>query len=266
MIDRIEAGQFDVEGLDMAVEDKMDMGLGAGARADAGALTDAGERSQQSRPISAVLFDMDGTLIDSERLGFRAWHVAGDELGVPIDDALIRGFVGITKASCLEQLTERLGSRAAAEELFAAHERARDELATTELTLKPGAREVLEALDRRGVYLGLATSTSTASARATLERMGLARYFDGMTFGDEVAHGKPAPDIYLKAAARAGVDPAACAVVEDSPNGTRAGHAAGMRVYLVPDTIEPDDEIRSKAAAVLDSLFDLEGALEPLLA
>lgn len=85
---------------------------------------------------------------------------------------------------------------------------------------------------------------------------------DSITTGDECEHGKPAPDIFLLAASRAGAAPEECAVVEDSPNGARAGHTAGMAVYFVPDLIAPTDEVRGLAAEVLPSLNELIPALE----
>lgn len=220
--------------------------------------------------IKAVLFDMDGTLVDSERLGRRSWLTAAAERGVGdvVDDALITSFVGITRDSALDRLTALLGSRAEAEALFCRHEELHRGMEKGELALLPGAREALVALRRRGVHLGLATSTrrANATARLQLPQIDLYGLFDTMTFGDEVAHGKPEPDIYLEAARRAGVEPEECAVVEDSPNGVRSGHAAGMRVYLVPDTVEPTEEILGKSSAVLTSLSELEEALAPHLA
>lgn len=213
--------------------------------------------------IKAVLFDMDGTLIDSETLGRKAWHIAGEQLGVPVSDELITSFVGINRASVLGILEGRMGSREAADRLFNAHVAVRDEMAKTELALKPGARECLAELRARGVYLGLGTSSRrvTATMNLKLPQIDLYGAFDGFTFGDEVTHGKPAPDIYLNGAAQAGVSPDECAVVEDSPNGVRSGHAAGMHVYLVPDTVEPTPEIVGMCDGVLPSLLDLVPAL-----
>ena len=129
------------------------------------------------------------------------------------------------------------------------------------LELKSCAIEGLEALRAAGVPCGVATSTFRDLAEPTLERMGLLGYFNHVTCGGDVKNGKPAPDIFLRAMELEGVDPAECAVVEDSPNGVRAGFASGASVYLVPDLIEPSQEILGMCWRVLGSLAELPAAL-----
>ena len=212
--------------------------------------------------IKAVLFDLDGTLVDTELLSARAWLASGERLGLDVSEELIKSFVGRTADAVTNMLVEHLGiTEATAHELFSLHRSIKEELMENELAAKPFAAKALSALKDHGFALGLATSSYRPVAERELEPFGMQAYFDSITCGDEIEHGKPAPDIYLLAAERLGMMPEECAVVEDSPNGVRAGAAAGMPVFLVPDTIEPTSEIRSMCVDVLGSLDELAGAI-----
>lgn len=212
--------------------------------------------------VKAVIFDMDGTLVDSERLGRRAWGMAADRLGFSnVSSEVIDSFVGRTRPDVLSILTDVLGSAEDAERLFFLSRDIRHGELGDQLELKPGAIESLEWLRAEGIPCGVATSTFRDLAIPTLERMGLADYFNHVTCGGDVENGKPAPDIFLRAMELEGAAPAECAVVEDSPNGVRAGYASGARVYLVPDLVEPAQEILDMCAGVLGTLAELPSAL-----
>lgn len=211
--------------------------------------------------IKAVIFDMDGTLVDSERVSVAAWADAGRQMGIDFPPELIHSFIGRHVTSINAQLAEVLGSEELAAEARRVHTELFDTRCVTELELKPGARESIDALRRVGLAVGLATSTQRHRALERLERFGLEDAFDSITCGNEVENSKPAPDIFLEAARRMDADPARCAVVEDSFNGVRAGHAAGMQVFMVPDIVQPIEEITVLCAAVLDSLHELADAV-----
>lgn len=214
------------------------------------------------RAIEAVIFDMDGTLVDSEGVSRRAWSLAADELGVDLPDAFIDTLMGRNSRACNSLVVEHLGgNEALAQRVVDMHLELFLKLAETDLKLKPGAHEALEALRSVGLPLAVATSTARVRALPRLERFSLTSYFTSITCGNEVANGKPAPDIFIESARRIGVDPAACAVIEDSHNGVRSGHAAGAQVFMVPDLMAPTPEVESLCAAVLSSLHELPEAI-----
>lgn len=212
--------------------------------------------------IKAAIFDMDGTLVDSERVAVKAWHGVADRMGVDLPDSVINSMIGRNERSCREIVCKQLkGDRELAQEAFRVHVAIFDELCADELELKPGALESIDELRAIGCLVGLATSTPRVRAVARLERFGLADAFAAVVCGDQVERSKPAPDIFLTAAERLGVTPERCAVVEDSLNGVRAGHAAGMHVFMVPDLVAPTAEIEALCDAVLPSLHELVAAV-----
>lgn len=214
--------------------------------------------------IKAVIFDMDGTLIDSERIAIIAWNRSAKRFGFEIPLEMLHGFIGMTRDACMGTLTEHVGSERIANEMFEDHKVIEDELYPTMLDLKPGASGLVENFHARGLKLAVATSTRTIQAHEKFDRFGLTPYFDVFTCGDELNRSKPEPDIFLLTASRLGVDPASCAVVEDSFNGVHAGHAAGMHTIMVPDINNPTKEIAKLAEAVVPALSDVEPKLVEL--
>lgn len=210
--------------------------------------------------VSAVIFDMDGTLLDSETVSQAAWDEVLRNHGIEDSLALRRGFIGRSIAINAGKLYEIFGSEDEVRQAY----RERDELfakkSETDLTVKPGAFEAIDALRKDGYAIALATGTLREAAQRRLEMFGLPSLFDSMTFGDDLP-GKPAPDIFLKASEDLGIAPAECVVVEDSPNGVLSAHAAEMRVLMVPDLIEPTDDIAALCEEVLGSLFEVEDAV-----
>jgi HAD superfamily hydrolase (TIGR01509 family) len=190
----------------------------------------SGRRAPQGGAVPAVIFDMDGVIIDSEPLHFRAERRLFAELGLTIDAAEHQGFVGQTTRAMWGELRRRYGLRQPLEELVASSRRYIRELiaAAPAGLLVPGLTGCLEYLRGRGLTLLLASSSEAALIDLVLKKFGLEIYFSQRVSGDEVRRGKPAPDIFLLAAGRAGVPPADCLVVEDSAHGVQAAKAAGM--------------------------------------
>jgi HAD superfamily hydrolase (TIGR01509 family) len=204
----------------------------------------------------AVIFDMDGLLLDSEPLYRVTWQSAAAELGCPIGDDFYERFVGRGNDEAERILTERFGDALSLEEFRIRWRRDFDErLTRAPLTRKTGAVELLDRLEARGIPMALATSSPRAIAMQCLGE--LASRFVIFAFGDEVTQTKPAPDLFLLAAQRLGTAAAECLVLEDSEAGVRAARAAGMDVILVPDLIEPSPEIASLAIRVCRTLHDV---------
>jgi len=205
--------------------------------------------------FGAVIFDMDGLLIDTEAIARFAWQQAAADCGVDLDDALFAKLVGRTRHDSNEILQTAFGagfSLAAFRARCAARWEAR--LAETGITLKPGARELLDHLDTEGTPRAVATSSFRESALRSLALAGVLDRFPHLVTGDQVERGKPAPDIFLRAAEVLGVAPAGCLVLEDSLYGIMAAHAAGMVPVMVPDLVEPTEEVARLAHRILPSL------------
>lgn len=221
----------------------------------------------------AVIFDMDGLLIDSERAILDCWRETAAAQSLDLDDSLWLSMVGLHEAGCAE-LLERLLGVEGAERLNAQCKLDYDRKVERGLPLKAGARELLQDLSDRDVPMAVATSTCGERARLKLARSGIERYFRHVVTSSDVVHAKPEPDIYLLAAQRLGIPPEECIALEDSEFGVRAAAAAGMRVIQVPDLVPSTDLTRSLATVVeslplarpqLESWLQLSRSKEPQL-
>ncbi len=198
---------------------------------------------------------MDGTLYDTERIYERAWQVAGVTRGVYLQ------LIGRSRDNILRILEENGydGPAVRAQKQEYVREALRGEI-----PLKPGVRGTLRWLRERGFRTAVATSSSMDTTEEYLMRTGMREDFTKVVSGQLLEHGKPAPDIFLLAAKELSSEPARCMVVEDSFNGVRAGHAAGMYTVMIPDLLPPDEEIMRLADAVLDSMEELAGHIGAL--
>lgn len=207
--------------------------------------------------IEAVVFDLDGVLLDSEQI----WDTAREQLvrerGGRWHDRAQQDMMGMSSPEWSRYMHDELGLTEAPEEISAEVVNRLEALYREELPLLPGAREAVERLAARWP-LALASSSNRPIIEFALELAGLRSSFRATVSSEEVARGKPAPDVYLEAASRLGLDPRACAAVEDSRNGIRSARAAGMCVIAVPNRVFPpgEDEL-AEADAVVDSLDDL---------
>ena len=196
--------------------------------------------------IQTVIFDMDGTIFDTERLLLRSWQEAVERGAAPprvLDEIpKWRGHTRSEVREMLEALFEEAFSVDGCMQLRA--EIIREILDREGVPLKEGVPQVFEELKEMGISMALATASSAASVEDYMRRTGYKQYFDRIITGDCVSNGKPAPDLFLLAAEEVGVSPDKCVVVEDSPNGVRAGVAAGMKVIMVPDLDQPDAQVR----------------------
>ncbi|WP_407166996.1 HAD family hydrolase [Bradyrhizobium sp. ORS 111] len=205
--------------------------------------------------VDAVLLDMDGTLLDTEKVYFDSLVAALNGCGY-IDGvvALCHSMVGLPGPACEALLLDRYGADFPLADINQAFLDHRDAMMRSGLPLKPGTLPLLDALAAADRPMAIVTSSSRRSAERNLTLAGIRERFDTLLTLDDVTHGKPDPELYLKAAAHLGVAPQACVAVEDSNHGVAAAHAAGAITLMVPDMAPPTEETRAKCAAVLPDL------------
>jgi HAD superfamily hydrolase (TIGR01509 family) len=214
------------------------------------------------RPVKAVVFDMDGLLVDTETVIFRAMQVTAAANGREMPFATFQRMVGLTHAKSDEILVEHFGPDFDLVSWSEAISRCfREELAAG-IALKAGAVEILDHLDAVGLPRAIATSSTLTSVHASLGPHRLVERFDALITRDVQTRGKPHPEPFLKAAAALGVDPADCLALEDSHNGVRAASAAGMMTVMVPDMLDPTEEMRTLCVRIAADLHEVRALLE----
>ncbi|WP_025841492.1 HAD family hydrolase [Asaia platycodi] len=206
--------------------------------------------------VRGVIFDMDGLLLDSETLAMEALICAGRDLDCELSRFFCERMIGVPEDGCAALLRDTYGDAFPSERFFALQtEHLRHFIDSGRLAIKPGVVPLLDLLDARHIPRAIATSSGRDRTEDQLRRVSLYDRFDAIVSRDDVTQGKPAPDPYLVAASRIGVDPELCLALEDSTNGAIAALAAGMRVIVVPDLIQPADEVREKVLAIVRDLF-----------
>ncbi|MCB1958037.1 MAG: HAD family phosphatase [Rhodocyclaceae bacterium] len=215
--------------------------------------------------IRAVIFDMDGVLLDSERIAYAIGRDVSRDMGIPWRHEVAMQMIGLNSRE-----HERLLKGAYGEDFPVAehHEefgrRYEAVIASGRIPLKPGVLELLELLDALDLPRAVATSTRRSRALPKLEAVGLLKRMDGVVGGDEVPRGKPAPDIFLAAATLLEARPSACLVIEDSNAGVRGGLAAGAQVVMVPDLLEPAEDVLAAGVRVEPGLDAVRRWLAPI--
>ena len=214
--------------------------------------------------IEAVVFDLDGVLLDSEQLWDEAREQLARERGGRWHDQAQRDMMGMSSLEWSRYMHETIGLPEPPEEISREVVERLTALYRERLPAIPGAKEAVERL-AADYKLGLASSSNRELIDLALELLGVAHLFAATVSSEEVAHGKPAPDVYLEAARRLGIEPARAAAVEDSQNGILAAKAAGMRVIAIPNRhFPPDEEALARADVTLSSLAELTAeAAEP---
>ena len=209
-------------------------------------------------PVFGVLFDMDGVVLDTEKLYARFWAEAAHALGYPMTYEQALGMRSLNSAAGQAKLENYFGpgvSRAAMRnkrvELMDAF------VAEHGVEAKPGIHELLDYLKGQGIRTAIATSSPMERAKSYLDSLGLTTKFDCICSGHDVKQGKPAPDIYLHAAACLNLPPENCLAIEDSPAGILSAHRAGCMPVLIPDLDGSDDQMRKILYAEADSLLEI---------
>ncbi len=213
--------------------------------------------------ITAVIFDMDGLLLDTEPISQLAWQRAGKELGFEIPTSLSLQAIGRTAKDIKALFRSKLDESFPIDSfLDKASFHYREMLREKPAPVKPGVFELLNYLEMEGIPKGVATSTRRDLAEHKLISTGLAERFQFVVAGNEVDRGKPAPDIFLRVAELLQTAPKNCLVLEDSLMGVHGAVAAEMTVFMIPDLIAPTDEIRRIAHGIYGSLLVLREEFE----
>ncbi|MBR1507318.1 MAG: HAD family phosphatase [Eubacterium sp.] len=194
--------------------------------------------------MKTAIFDMDGTLLDTEKIYQKYWKIAADELGYNLSKEQLLLFRSAAFEYGMKLGEEMTGDPVAYDRIRKHRKKLMEPLMQKiEIPVKPYVKEAMTFLKEHGVKLAVATATKMDKTLEYLGRAGLTDFFDEIISAKDVAHGKPAPDVYLYACERVGVKPADAFAIEDAPNGVKAGHAAGCRVIMIPDLTEPDEEL-----------------------
>ena len=212
--------------------------------------------------IDAVIFDMDGVIFDSERITRIMWKKAGEEFNVKDVDSTVAEVTGRSFSDTCSYLKEKYGEnfpavefRTRCSELFHSY------ADKNGLPFMSEAKETLDYLKQKGYTLALASSTRQAVVERELKQASIYDYFKTITCGDMVAHSKPDPEIYIKAAESLGADCHRCIAIEDSPNGIISSYRAGMMSVMVVDQIKPTEELKKILYKLCYSLREVRSFL-----
>lgn len=215
----------------------------------------------QHPTIVAAIFDMDGLLLDTERMALDCWHAAAKQLGHTIDPAVPLGMIGMHSSKTLAYLNEQLGSDFPSQRLRELTHEIYMSRSEQPIALRPGVLELFSWLEQHGIRKAVATSTRRSIAEHHLKQANLWSRIEFAVCGDEILHPKPAPDIYLSAIAQLGVTASVCVVFEDSNFGAQAGHAAACRVIMVPDLRPAEAQTLALGLEIVSSLHEAQTRL-----
>ncbi len=213
--------------------------------------------------IQGLIFDMDGLLIDTEKYYFRYWMQSAAEFGFSMKPRHALAIRSLAAKYAQRYLERELGENF---DYHAVRSRRRELIHKAVekygIQLKPGVQELLAYCKENGILTAVATATPTENAMVHLENVGLRDLFSVIVGGDSIENGKPAPDIYKKAAAALNLPPEKCFALEDSPNGIIAAFSAGCNPVLIPDLTEPDEMLKPLLYAWIPSLADVIPLIE----
>ena len=213
--------------------------------------------------IKAVIFDMDGLMINSERVTYDGYVIECGKLGLTMDEDFYKSLLGCPLPDVFQRFYEHYSPSFPMETVLKnVHQYMNDLFEEEGVPVKEGLRDLLKYLKEHDYKTVVATSSTRNRVDKSLEQTGLASYYDDSICGDEVAHGKPNPDIFLKACEKAGVLPSEALVLEDSEMGIQAASAAGIPVICVPDMKYPEERYASLATDIVGSLTDVLTSLQ----
>lgn len=209
-----------------------------------------------------AIFDMDGTLFDSEKIYQSAWLATVKDFGKDRGEELVKEVSGSSEANCRKMIHEFYPDVEVDKFFKQVVATAVKVFENDGVEMMKGVTEILTYFNEHGVKMAIASSSSIEVISRNIERADIKKYFSAVVSGESVEHGKPAPDIFLKAAEKINVPANECYVFEDSFNGIRGAYAAGCTTIMIPDTVQPTDEIKKLCAAIYPSLTDALNAIK----
>ena len=216
--------------------------------------------------INGAVFDMDGLMFDSERLVYETWQVMMDELGFEYNLDIFKNTIGLRTDMAESYYNSLYGERFCYKPL---KQKSRElflkRVSEEGVPIKKGLVELLDFLKANGFKIAVATSTSAQTAHKIIKMAGVYDYFDAFVCGDDVKNGKPHPEVFLAAAKKLGLAPECCAAFEDSINGIKSAYSAGMTAIMVPDFLQPTDEIKPMISFLCNDLTEVIKYITPSL-
>lgn len=214
--------------------------------------------------VTGAIFDMDGVLFDTEQIYQQTWHEIAAERRIDLGSGFLKAVSG-TSGERMRQVIEKYyhvsDGRIIVEDCM---DRVRDKLSVY-VPVKKGVYEILEFFKQKEIPMAVASSSSNKQIEANLKKAEILSYFSEIVSGAEVKQGKPAPDIFQRAAMGIGCEPENCFVFEDSENGVMAGFTAGCATIMVPDLIEPSAEMEQYCLLICQNLLEAQEKIADII-
>lgn len=214
------------------------------------------------RPVAGVVFDLDGVLVDTERIYFDGLFKAALAVDCVMTEAFAHSMIGVPHKESVAMIEAHYGPGFSTAAFSAAYYSAIEVALEREIPLRPGARELVCYLSEQDVPRAIATSSHRSTVDRYLSRAGLLDHFTAIVSREDIEHPKPAPDPFLAAAVRLGLPASECLALEDSYHGISAAHAAGMMTVMVPDLLAATDAMRAKCIMIADDLHQVRALLQ----
>ncbi|MBY6195665.1 HAD family hydrolase [Vibrio hangzhouensis] len=207
--------------------------------------------------VTALLFDMDGLIFDTEKITKRSWQYAANQMGFELTDEFYQGFIGVQDAECETMLSEYWGDEFDLKHYRQIRDKHLHAARRSGIDFKPGFHDLFQSAKAHKLKLALVTSSHLPDVQQNFSNTDYLSQFDLIVTAEDIKHGKPRPDCYIMACEKLGLNPNECLVLEDSNNGMKAGKDAGCLAAMIPDITAPTQEIVDRADYMFQSLEQL---------